>query len=102
MAVGATREPGYRVYGAYALEWCQRYTPALCLHDMARAFFVSWGKKGRLVSFGWLLALLVLLATFVLWLTDKMDPVQAGMFAALALAIMLSVFPVKWNWSPAS
>lgn len=51
------------------------------------------------MSIGWLLALLVLLAAFVMFLVGKMDVVTAGMFGGLALAIMLSPFPVKTPWS---
>jgi hypothetical protein len=50
------------------------------------------------VSIGWVLAFLTLVSAFVLWLTDKMPAVEAGMFAALALAILFSPFPVKWSW----
>lgn len=49
------------------------------------------------MSFGWVLAFLTLVAALVLWLTDKMSGVEAGMFAALALAILFSPFPVKWR-----
>ena len=44
------------------------------------------------MNIGWLLALLVLLAAFVLYLIGKVDPVVAGMFAGLSLAILLLVF----------
>jgi hypothetical protein len=49
------------------------------------------------MSFGWLLALLVLLAAFVLFVVDRMDGVTAAMFGGLALAILLSPFPVPWK-----
>lgn len=52
------------------------------------------------MSFGWLLALLVLLAAFVLFLVGRMDGVTASMFGALALSILLSPFPVKWPGQP--
>lgn len=48
------------------------------------------------MSFGAILAFLVLVAAFVMWLTDKMPGVEAAMFGALALAILFSPFPVKW------
>lgn len=51
-----------------------------------------------LVSFGWLLALLVLVAAFILFLMERMDGITACMFGGLALAILLSPFPVKWSW----
>lgn len=49
------------------------------------------------MSFGSILAFLVLVAAFVLFLMGKMDGVMAAMFAGLALAILLSPFPVKWG-----
>lgn len=49
------------------------------------------------MSFGWLIALLVLLAAFVLFLMDRMDGITACMFGGLALAILASPFPVKWR-----
>lgn len=49
------------------------------------------------MSFGWLLALLVLLAAFVLFVVGRMDGVTAAMFAGLALSILLSPFPVPWK-----
>jgi hypothetical protein len=52
--------------------------------------FRRLGQIGRSISFGWLLALLVLLA-------DRMDGVTAAMFGGLALAILLSPFPVPWK-----
>jgi hypothetical protein len=55
------------------------------------------GQIGRSMSFGWLLALLVLLAAFVLFVVDRMDGVTAAMFGGLALAILLSPFPVPWK-----
>ena len=51
------------------------------------------------MSVGWLLALLVLVAAFVLFLVGRMDSLQAAMFAGLALAIMLSPFPVTFPWA---
>lgn len=50
------------------------------------------------MSVGWLLALLVLLAAFVMFLVGKMGGVEAAMFGGLALAIMLSPFPVPFKW----
>jgi len=49
------------------------------------------------VSFGTLVALLVLLAAFILFLMGRMDGVTASMFAGLALAILLSAFPLRWS-----
>lgn len=49
------------------------------------------------MSIGSILAFLVLVAAFVLFLIGKMDGVSAAMFGALALAILLSAFPVKWR-----
>ena len=52
------------------------------------------------MSIGCLLALLVMLASFVLFIVGRMDGVQAAMFGALAFAILCSPFPVKWPWPP--
>ena len=52
------------------------------------------------MSIGYLLALLVLVEAFVLVLVSRMEPLEAAMFGALALAIMLSPFPVKWPGQP--
>lgn len=60
-------------------------------------FCRSGARKGRDVSFGHLVALLVLLAAFVLYITGKMDGVPAAMFGGLALAIMLTAFPIRWG-----
>jgi hypothetical protein len=58
-----------------------------------------WGRKATLVSIGWLIALLVLLAAFVLFLMGRMDGLTAAMFGGLAIAILLSPFPVgKFPW----
>lgn len=48
------------------------------------------------MSFGGILAFLVLVAAFVLWLTDKMPGLEAALVGALALAILFSPFPVRW------
>ena len=53
------------------------------------------------MSIGYVLAFLVLVAAFVLWLMNRMDPTTAGMFAGLALAIMLSPFPIRL-WPPSA
>lgn len=63
---------------------------------MTRAFSFL-GQKEAVVSFGAILAFLVLVAAFVMFLVGKMDGVTAAMFGALALAILLSPFPVKWR-----
>ena len=62
------------------------------------------GREGLLVSVGWVIGFLVLVAAFVLWLTDKMPGVEAALFGALAAAILFSPFPVRWPWAtpPAS
>lgn len=49
------------------------------------------------MSFGAILSFLVLVAAFVLFIVGRMDGVQAAMFGALALSILLSPFPVKWG-----
>lgn len=49
------------------------------------------------MSIGTLIALLVLLAAFILFLMGRMDGVQASMFGGLALAILLSVVPLPWR-----
>ena len=49
------------------------------------------------MSIGAILAFLVLVAAFVLWLVGQMDVREAGMFAALALAILLSGIAVPWR-----
>lgn len=49
------------------------------------------------MSFGAILAFLVLVAAFVMAITGKMDIVEATMFGFLALSILLSPFPVKWG-----
>jgi hypothetical protein len=36
-------------------------------------------------------------ADLVLFLMGKLDGVMAGMFAALAVAILLSSFPITWR-----
>lgn len=48
------------------------------------------------MSFGAILAFLVLVAAFVLFLVDRMGGLEAAMFGALALSILLSPFPVRW------
>ena len=48
------------------------------------------------MSIGAILAFLVLVCAFVLFLVGRMDGTQAALFGALALAILLSPFPVKW------
>ena len=52
------------------------------------------------MSFGAILAFLVLVAAFVLFLVDRMAGLEAAMFGALALSILLSPFPVKWPGQP--
>lgn len=49
------------------------------------------------VSVGTLIALLVLLASFVLFVVGRMDGVQAAMFGGLAFAILLTVVPLPWR-----
>lgn len=49
------------------------------------------------MSIGWVLALLVLICAFVLFIVGRMDGLQAAMFGGLALSIMLSPFPVPWK-----
>lgn len=49
------------------------------------------------MSFGTLLALLVLIAALVLALVGRLDPLEAGMFAALALAVLLTAVPLPWR-----
>ena len=48
------------------------------------------------MSIGWLLALLALISSLVLFLIGRMDGGTAAMFGALALSILLSPFPIKW------
>lgn len=62
-----------------------------------RALFGFWGKKGTAVNFGHLVALLVLGAAFVLWLVGQMDVREALMFIGLAVAILVSPFPIRWT-----
>ncbi len=52
------------------------------------------------MSFGAILAFLVLVAAFVLFLVGRMDTTTAAMFGTLALSILLSPFPVKWPGQP--
>lgn len=52
------------------------------------------------MSVGSLVAFLVLVAAFVLFLMSKMDGVMAAMFGGLALAILLSAFPLRWRVTP--
>lgn len=59
--------------------------------------FLRSGQKEALVSFGSLVALLVLLAAFVLYLMARMDGVVAAMFGGLALAVLLSPWPIRWT-----
>lgn len=49
------------------------------------------------MSFGTLVALLVLVAAFILYLMGRMDGVVAAMFGGLALAVMLSPWPIRWS-----
>ncbi len=49
------------------------------------------------MSFGHLLAFLVLVAAFVLWLSGRMDGLPAAMYGALAFAILCTAFPIKWR-----
>lgn len=49
------------------------------------------------MSIGGVLALLVLIAAFVLYLISKLDPTDAALFAALAVAILLSAWPIVWK-----
>lgn len=49
------------------------------------------------MSIGSLLAFLVLIAAFVLWIVGQMDVREALMFGCLAVAILLSPFPIKWR-----
>lgn len=41
------------------------------------------------ITIGWIIALLVLIAAFVLWLAGKMDGLEAAMFGGLALARLI-------------
>ncbi len=50
------------------------------------------------MSIGAILAFLTLCAAFVLFLVGRMDGMTAALFGALALAILLSPFPVKWQF----
>ena len=59
------------------------------------------GRKEAAMSIGWLLAFLVLVASFVLWLSDKMGGVEAAMFGGLALAILFSPVTFKAPWQTA-
>ena len=55
------------------------------------------------MSLGAIIAFLVLVAVFVMFLVGRMDGMMAALFGALALAILFSPFPVLWPWSrPAS
>jgi hypothetical protein len=46
--------------------------------------------RGQNVSFGWILALLVLIACFVFWLVGgAATPMIIGLIAALALAFLI-------------
>lgn len=49
------------------------------------------------MSFGTLLAVLVIVADLVLYLMGKLPGEVAAMFAALALAILLSAVPLRWG-----
>jgi uncharacterized membrane protein (DUF485 family) len=51
---------------------------------------VNFNVHGQPVSFGWIIALLVLIACFVLWLVGGVTaPMMLGLIAALALAYLL-------------
>ena len=52
------------------------------------------------MSFGAILAFLVLVAAFVLLLVGRMEPTEAACFGALARAILVSPFPGKWPGQP--
>lgn len=45
--------------------------------------------KGQTVSIGWLIALLVLIAVFVLWIVGKGSTIELGLIGALALAYLI-------------
>jgi hypothetical protein len=49
------------------------------------------------MSFGTLVALLVLIVAVVLLVIGRMDPLEAGLFAALALAVLLTAVPLPWR-----
>lgn len=49
------------------------------------------------MSIGSLIAFLVIVAAFVLFLMSQMDGVIAAMFGGLALAILLTPFPLRWG-----
>lgn len=68
-------------------------------HGVGLFAFWDWfgAEKDTRLSIGSILAFLVLVAAFVLFLMGKMDGVTAGMFGALALAILLSAFPIRWS-----
>lgn len=51
------------------------------------------------MSLGSLLAFLVLISAFVLWLVGQMDVREALMFGCLALAILLTAVPLPWRVS---
>jgi len=53
----------------------------------------------REVSLGTLVALLVLIVAVVLLVIGRMDGLEAGMFAALALAVLLTAVPFPWRVS---
>lgn len=63
---------------------------------VAGALLAFWGRRADFVSIGAILAFLVLVAAFVLFLMNRMDGMLAGLFGALALSILLSPFPVRW------
>lgn len=72
---------------------------ALAMSRFGRAGAVraSWGREETIVSVGTLIALLVLLAAFVLFVVGRMDGVTAAMFGGLAFAILLTVVPLPWR-----
>ena len=49
------------------------------------------------MSLGTLVALLVLIVAVVLLVIGRMDGLEAGMFAALALAVLLTAVPLPWR-----
>ena len=74
-----------RQVGGRAFEWVYGISRSQCSRS-----------PGAIMSFGGIVAFLVLVASFVLALIGKMEIVEAAMFAGLALAILLSPFLLRW------
>jgi anaerobic C4-dicarboxylate transporter len=52
------------------------------------------------MSIGALIALIVGICALVLFLTARMDGIEAAMFGGLAVAILLAGFPIPWRPAP--